>query len=358
MPAPESSSTGPSAAPNACSSSRKEKKKQAKEERDRLKQVEKKKRRLEKALATAAAIRIELEKKKQKRKEEEQRLDEEGAALAEAVALQVLVDEDVDILEESTSTNNVVVEEKEETSQLSLEDYVEKAGNPQISSGQSLDIKREIYYTYIAAVSTAEDKIDSTGNSDWEVSMNHTSRHATRDKFGKFEALQVERVVVSDEEIFSNLEDNLKASNERAKAAEVTAGMAAAQAVAALRIAEEARAEAEAAKKAAEAAINQFLDRKQLSHVDEGVLQINYQPKNIEMERDELKARLEETEHQLKEKTRQVVCLEQSLEDMTQYLLQLNTKLPFVTGGGERECLTLERDCTSVTESSGGTVDQ
>jgi hypothetical protein len=43
----------------------------------------------------ATAIWIELEqKKKQKRKEEEQRLDEEGAALAEAVALQVLVDED------------------------------------------------------------------------------------------------------------------------------------------------------------------------------------------------------------------------------------------------------------------------
>lgn len=74
---------------SATASSRKEKKKQAKEERDRLKQAEKKKRRLEKALATAVAIRTELEKKKQRRKEEEQRLDEEGAALAEAVALQV-----------------------------------------------------------------------------------------------------------------------------------------------------------------------------------------------------------------------------------------------------------------------------
>lgn len=74
--------------------SRKEKKKQAKEDRDRQKHVEKKRRRLEKALATSAAIRLELEKKKQSKREEEQRLDEEGAALAEAVALHVLLDED------------------------------------------------------------------------------------------------------------------------------------------------------------------------------------------------------------------------------------------------------------------------
>lgn len=69
---------------------RKAKKKQAKDELDRIKQAEKKKRRLEKALATSAAIRSELEKKKQKKKEEQQRLDEEGAAIAEAVALHVL----------------------------------------------------------------------------------------------------------------------------------------------------------------------------------------------------------------------------------------------------------------------------
>lgn len=75
---------------------RKAKKKQVKDELDRLKQAEKKKRRLEKALATSAAIRSELEKKKQKKKEEQQRLDEEGAAIAEAVALHVLVGEDSD----------------------------------------------------------------------------------------------------------------------------------------------------------------------------------------------------------------------------------------------------------------------
>ncbi|KAJ6738480.1 hypothetical protein OIU74_003435 [Salix koriyanagi] len=75
---------------------RKVKKKQVKGEVDRLRQAEKKKRRLEKALATSAAIRSELEKKKQKKKEEQQRLDEECAAIAEAVALHVLLGEDSD----------------------------------------------------------------------------------------------------------------------------------------------------------------------------------------------------------------------------------------------------------------------
>ncbi|XP_038993952.1 uncharacterized protein LOC120117818 [Hibiscus syriacus] len=73
---------------------RKAKKKQVKDELDRIKQAEKKKRRLEKALATSAAIRSELEKKKQKKKEEQQRLDEDSAAIAEAVALHVLLGED------------------------------------------------------------------------------------------------------------------------------------------------------------------------------------------------------------------------------------------------------------------------
>lgn len=73
---------------------RKAKKKPVRDELDRIKQAEKKKRRLEKALANSAAIRSELEKKKQKKIEEQQRLDEEGAAIAEAVALNVLLDED------------------------------------------------------------------------------------------------------------------------------------------------------------------------------------------------------------------------------------------------------------------------
>ncbi|CAI0546514.1 unnamed protein product [Linum tenue] len=87
---------------------RKVKKKQVKGEMDRLKQAEKKKRRLEKALATSAAIRSELEKKKQKKIEEQQRLDEEGAAIAEAVALHVLLGED------STDDSCQIVLQKEE----------------------------------------------------------------------------------------------------------------------------------------------------------------------------------------------------------------------------------------------------
>ncbi|XP_074291543.1 uncharacterized protein LOC141618339 [Silene latifolia] len=75
---------------------KKGKKKQVKDETDRIKQAEKKRRRLEKALATSAAIRSELEKKKQQKKEEQERLDEEGAAIAEAVALHVLLGEDSD----------------------------------------------------------------------------------------------------------------------------------------------------------------------------------------------------------------------------------------------------------------------
>lgn len=77
---------------------RKVKKKQVKDELDRIKQAEKKKRRLEKALAASAAIISELEKKNQKKKEEQQRLDEECAAIAEAVALQVLIGEESDKL--------------------------------------------------------------------------------------------------------------------------------------------------------------------------------------------------------------------------------------------------------------------
>ncbi|WOL18259.1 hypothetical protein Cni_G27052 [Canna indica] len=72
---------------------KKGKKKQPKGEVHCQKQAEKKKRRLEKALATSAAIRSELEKKKQKKIEEQQRLDEEGAAIAESVALHVLGEE-------------------------------------------------------------------------------------------------------------------------------------------------------------------------------------------------------------------------------------------------------------------------
>lgn len=75
---------------------KKAKKKPVKDDLDRIKKAEKKRRRLEKALATSAAIRSELEMKKQKKIEEQQRLDKEGAAIAEAVALHVLLGEDSD----------------------------------------------------------------------------------------------------------------------------------------------------------------------------------------------------------------------------------------------------------------------
>ncbi|KAG2310408.1 hypothetical protein Bca4012_024925 [Brassica carinata] len=74
----------------------KKKKKQEKDELERSKQVEKKKIRMEKAIANSAAIRAELEKKKLKKQEEQRRLDEEGAAIAEAAALHVLLGEDCD----------------------------------------------------------------------------------------------------------------------------------------------------------------------------------------------------------------------------------------------------------------------
>ncbi|KAK4403619.1 hypothetical protein Sango_0730500 [Sesamum angolense] len=92
---------------------RKAKKKPVKDELDRIKQAEKKKRRLEKALATSAAIRSELEKKKLKKKEEQERLDEEGAAIAEAVALHVLLGEDSD------DSSKVVLKEDEGLTRVS-----------------------------------------------------------------------------------------------------------------------------------------------------------------------------------------------------------------------------------------------
>ncbi|KAF2597381.1 hypothetical protein F2Q68_00008237 [Brassica cretica] len=72
------------------------KKRQEKDELERVKRAEKKKIRLEKSLANSAAIRAALEKKKLKKLEEQRRLDEEGAAIAEAAALHVLLGEDSD----------------------------------------------------------------------------------------------------------------------------------------------------------------------------------------------------------------------------------------------------------------------
>jgi chromosome segregation ATPase len=71
------------------------------------------------------------------------------------------------------------------------------------------------------------------------------------------------------------------------------------------------------------------------------------------MERDELKARLEETERQLKERTRRVAHLEQSLEDMTQYLLNLKAKLPSARPNLQRQaCFDNDAEASEVASSN------
>eukprot|EP00249_Psilotum_nudum_P013412 c24315_g1_i1 orf=338-1462(+) len=358
------SSSAP-APPISVAGFRREQKKQAKEERDRLKQVEKKKRRLEKALATAAAIRIELEQKKQKRKEEEQRLDEEGAALAEAVALQVLVDEDSDTVskiedfaekerlggaEDSGSMN---VEEKvEEEVAVGLGLFVD----PMKKVCRPFDLQERVNYTCPAVTESQASTVNKDALQDLGVTVNHDFVNIQRDRLGRPTDLEGERHVESNWGISGSAEDKLRSSNERAKAAEMAAGIAAAQAVAALRIAEEARAEAEAAKKAVEAAMGQVLDRDESKKL-EREHQASVQPTGIHLERDELRARLQETERQLQEKTRQVVNLEEDLENMTQYVLGLKAMLPFVESSLEREGEISERDSATFAESSSGTVD-
>lgn len=270
MPVVDSAAPGvsPGAVPfSATASSRKEKKKQAKEERDRLKQAEKKKRRLEKALATAAAIRTELEKKKQRRKEEEQRLDEEGAALAEAVALQVLVDEESDGL----GRLQVAIEGQ-------IQAFRDGADGGSSSGDKGCDDKTVGPCLGVRRRETVQQNglkrhgsFKSSGDNDrsfereskewkrreWETPGDVLLRNA-RDDAGLDSELEDEETTW---EVFSSAEEKARATNERARRAEAAAGVAAAQAVAALRIAEEARAEAEAAKKAAEEAMHEALDQ-------------------------------------------------------------------------------------------------
>ncbi|KAH7445416.1 hypothetical protein KP509_01G007800 [Ceratopteris richardii] len=161
--------------------------------------------------------------------------------------------------------------------------------------------------------------------------------------------------MISNSGIHSSPKDSGICSTERSKAAEIAAGVAAAQAVAALRIAEEARAEAEAAKKAAEAAISQILDRRYFAVTEAKQQHVTFYSPNIEAERDALKAQLEETERRLKEKTRQVFHLEQSLDDMTQYLLRLKSNLSLQNNVSENERELSERGSTNLAESFHGT---
>ncbi|CAI7897404.1 unnamed protein product [Closterium sp. NIES-53] len=108
---------------------------------------------------------------------------------------------------------------------------------------------------------------------------------------------------------------------------EMAAGMAAVQAVAAMRIVEEARAEAQAARQAAQEAGG----RAQVEDGDQSV-HGNDESEAMVVEGGpwELRARLQETERRLQEKTARVSELERSLEEMTQYLQNLKAILPAV----------------------------
>ncbi|KAL3696365.1 hypothetical protein R1sor_010441 [Riccia sorocarpa] len=380
MPLVENVAVGPSPGPLPFSaiaaSSRKEKKKQAKEERDRLKQAEKKKRRLEKALATAAAIRTELEKKKQRRKEEEQRLDEEGAALAEAVALQVLVDEDSDGVARfrmPRDSERKTPREEDDKNMIPIDQAGEQTGIP----GHCLGVRRRenVQHNGLKRHGSFKFAVDVEGTQrsqqTKEMEWNATDWVAAEEGADGREDIGLEGELVEGEdgrtwEVYSTAEEKARASNERARAAEMAAGLAAAQAVAALRIAEEARAEAEAAKKAAEAAMNEALDRRDSQLKPDFLDESKAQPRSVEKERDELKARLEETERKLKEKTLRVSELEQNLEEVTQYFLEFKAMIEGSKGETFAICDSSkengggsERDSDSTpAESSGGTVDE
>lgn len=282
----DSRSTGQSPSAISSSSSKKEKKKQAKEERDRQKQAEKKKRRLEKALATATAIRIELEQKKQKRKEEEQRLDEEGAALAEAVALQVLVDEDRAI---QTSYSNL-------TELENMCDPKPLSNLRRKEVGQQIVVKeRDSNGRHIRILDTRE--IDDQSWINYRVLEG-------RSVLKNEEFYQGEDGSCYAGESTSSMEEEFRVTSKRARDAEIAAGLAAARAVAALRIAEEARAEAEAARIAAELSMAKSLEKRNSSQMDRILHESILRPKSAEEERNELKAQLLQMEHALQEKTK------------------------------------------------------
>lgn len=298
----DSRSTGQSPSGSCSSSSKKEKKKLAKEERDRQKQAEKKKRRLEKALATATAIRIELEQKKQKRKEEEQRLDEEGAALAEAVALQVLVEEDRAI---QTSDSNL-------TELENMCDPKPFSSLRRKEVGQQIVVKeRDINGRHIRILDTRE--IDDQSWINFRVFEGRSV--LKNDEFYQGEAFSCYAG-----ESTSSIEEEFRVTSKRARDAEIAAGLAAARAVAALRIAEEARAEAEAARIAAELSMAKSLEKRNSSQMDRILHESILQPKSAEEERNELKAQLLQMEHALQEKTKKVLQLEQDLEYVKEYL--------------------------------------
>lgn len=260
---------------SSISGTRKEKKKQVKDELDRLRQAEKKKRRLEKALATSAAIRSELEKKKQKKKEEQQRLDEEGAAIAEAVALHVLVDED------SEETSKVFLNVDEKVS-LQQSPYVGLIPGTSTTAAGNFELclvghKKELYWNSIKCFgdmnycqgSGSRERISVSREAAWQKNDRKVPHcraigRTIRDNSEIYGRELVFGDGWSQWQNFCMVDQKRITCDHRARAAEMSAGLAAAQAVAALQIAEEARAEAKAAKMAAEAAINRILDKNYL----------------------------------------------------------------------------------------------
>lgn len=157
---------------------RKVKKKQVRDELDRKKQAEKKKRRLEKALATSAAIRSELEKKKQMKKEEQQRLDEEGAAIAEAVALHVLLGEDAD------DSCKIMLKKNEALNQWDCSSNVDL-----IIGGTRADLAKPGRAGYsVEGISWAsntptESDGDNFGNNEWSLSSGNFGREVHESYF-------------------------------------------------------------------------------------------------------------------------------------------------------------------------------
>ncbi|XP_044468365.1 uncharacterized protein LOC123197916 [Mangifera indica] len=187
---------------------RKAKKKQVKDEMDRIKQAEKKRRRLEKALATSAAIRSELEKKKQKKKEEQQRLDEEGAAIAEAVALHVLC-------EDSDDSCKVVLNKEKGFTSWDCTCNVDIF----IGEGRASPPQQDRAFEGIGWLSNTMDsgcKWDDFGNDDWSFTYRPFERNLG----------------------MPYLED------EGLRAPELSAGLIAAQAVSSLQIAEDTQVDA------------------------------------------------------------------------------------------------------------------
>eukprot|EP00252_Welwitschia_mirabilis_P006150 TRINITY_DN16889_c0_g1_i1.p1 TRINITY_DN16889_c0_g1~~TRINITY_DN16889_c0_g1_i1.p1 ORF type:complete len:336 (-),score=93.48 TRINITY_DN16889_c0_g1_i1:360-1367(-) len=318
----QSSSPGSSS-----SSSKKIKKKQSKEVRDKQKQAEKKKRRLEKAVANATALRIELEKKKQKRKEEEQRLYEEGAALAEAVALHVLVEEDKeDLQNHSNISDSEKSSDIKNSAVLSNDDFL-----------QATDIQKIDQNSISSRKMNYEHHLDA---------LLHSNLSREKSDLCDEEYYEDENSMCNDSE--RNIE-NIEVSSKRVTDAELAAGLDVASAVTNLKIAEEAKEESDTTRMAAET-VFKGLESPKVLHLDDHVPNHLQPNKTVEEERDELKIQVLEMKHTLQEKTKRIIQLEQDLECLRkQYIMQCNyIKLISSTSYFESS-ITREQETSNIT---------